>query len=150
MEKLTTTIAIAAILGLSACQGTSGTNEVSEAKVSTQGSTAAEQMAVPKFSAAAFYQTTAYGLASGAGYAFGPNSGDLLITSDQSGVFNSYRLNPETGAITALTSSTTNPISSVSWFPSDERILYTSDGGGDELNHIYVRETDGTVKKPPF
>jgi len=146
MEKLTTTIAIAAILGLSACQGTSGSNEVSEAKSSTQASTAAEQMAVPKFSAAAFYQTTAYGLASGAGYAFGPYSGDLLITSDQSGVFNSYRLNPETGAITALTSSTTNPISSVSWFPSDERILYTSDGGGDELNHIYVRETDGTVK----
>jgi len=28
--------------------------------------------------------------------------------------------------------------------PNDDRILYTYDGGGNELNHIVVRESDGT------
>jgi len=139
MKYLIMTVAITGLLGLSACQNATDTS-------TPKSTTMAQQKTVPKFSAAAFYQTTAYGLASGAGHAFGPTSGDLLITSDQSGVFNAYRLNPETGDISPLTASTTNPINAVSWFPSDERMLYTSDGGGDELNHIYVRGVDGSVK----
>jgi dipeptidyl aminopeptidase/acylaminoacyl peptidase len=34
----------------------------------------------------------------------------------------------------------------VSYFPADDRLLYRSDEGGNELTHIYVRETDGTTK----
>src|SRR5262249_17290883 len=30
--------------------------------------------------------------------------------------------------------------------PRDDRILYTQDEGGNELNHLYVRETDGKVR----
>ena len=33
----------------------------------------------------------------------------------------------------------------MTYFPNDERILYTADGGGDELNHVWVRELDGTI-----
>ena len=32
------------------------------------------------------------------------------------------------------------------YFPHDERFLYTSDQGGNELNHLYVRELDGSVR----
>ena len=68
------------------------------------------------------------------------------MTSDQSGIFNAYRLNTDTGDLTPLTQSKTNSISAVSWFPNDERLLYTSDGGGDELNHVFVRGIDGSTK----
>ena len=36
--------------------------------------------------------------------------------------------------------------SRASSFPSDGRILYTSDEGGNELSHVYVRAEDGTTK----
>ncbi|WP_298917492.1 S9 family peptidase [uncultured Algimonas sp.] len=107
---------------------------------------AVQTMEMPRYSAESFFATTSYGLPSGAGHTFGPTSGDLLVTSDLSGVFNAYRLDPETGEKTALTSSTDNAVSALSWFPEDERLLYTSDQGGDELNHVYVRELDGAVR----
>ena len=32
------------------------------------------------------------------------------------------------------------------YFPEDERFLYLSDEGGNELDHLYVRELDGSIK----
>lgn len=98
------------------------------------------------YSAEAFFQTTSFSLGSGNGVTFGPDSNDILLTSDETGVLNAYRMNSETGERTALTVSTTNPIYAVSWFPNDERMLYRQDGGGDELDHVFVRELDGSVK----
>ncbi|CAM3781508.1 alpha/beta fold hydrolase [Litorimonas haliclonae] len=131
----------AAVLALGACQAQSNASTASEPVAEQQA-----EKEIPKFSAEAFFQTTSYGLPSSAGKAFGASSGDLLVTSDESGIFNAYRLNAETGEKTQLTDSKENPISAVSWFPDDERFLYTSDGGGDELNHVYVQELDGSAK----
>lgn len=131
----------AAVLALGACQA--------QSNAATAGEPVVEQQTVkeiPKFSAEAFFQTTSYGLPSSAGMAFEASTGDLLVTSDESGIFNAYRLNTETGKKSQLTDSTENPISAVSWFPEDGRFLYTSDGGGDELNHVYVQEPDGSTK----
>ena len=44
-----------------------------------------------------------------------------------------------------LTTSTTSAARAVSYFPHDGRILFTQDGGGDELNHLFVRAEDGQV-----
>ena len=105
-----------------------------------------ETASIPTYSAESFFSTTSFGLPSGSGHTFGPTSGDVLVISDETGVFNAYRLDAETGEKTALTSSTTNAIRALSWFPEDERLLYISDQGGDELDHIYVRELDGSVQ----
>jgi len=35
---------------------------------------------------------------------------------------------------------------SVSYFPTDERFLFSSDRGGNELRHLYVRDPDGSVR----
>jgi Tol biopolymer transport system component len=43
-----------------------------------------------------------------------------------------------------LTNSEDSAMFAVSWFPSDDRILYTYDQGGNELNHVLVRESDGS------
>lgn len=98
------------------------------------------------YSAEAFFLTTSFGLPSGDGEAFSAATGDILVTSDETGVFNAYRMNAQTGVRTALTTSTTNPAFPISWFPNDDRILFRQDGGGDELDHVFVRKPDGTVQ----
>ena len=67
----------------------------------------------------------------------------ILFSSNQTGVYNVYSVPVTGGAPTNLTSSTTDTTYAVSYFPSDDRVLYTRDQGGNELNHLYVRELDG-------
>ena len=105
---------------------------------------AAVASAVPEYSAEAFFQTTSYGMVGGAGHAFSADGSALLVSSDKSGVFNAYRLPVDGSEPTMLTDSDDNAVFAVSWFPNDDRILYTYDGGGNELNHVIVRELDGT------
>ena len=45
-----------------------------------------------------------------------------------------------------MTQSTTTPTYAVSYFPHDDRLLFTRDQGGNELNHLYVRTPDGQEK----
>ncbi len=77
---------------------------------------------------------------------FSPDESKVLFSSNQTGIFNAYVLPVGGGTPTPLTASTTDAIAAVSYFPSDERILFTRDQGGNELNHLYVRETDGKEK----
>jgi dipeptidyl aminopeptidase/acylaminoacyl peptidase len=76
---------------------------------------------------------------------FSSDETELLITSKESGVFNAYSVNIETGLQTKLTTSDSNAISAKSYFPVDNRIIFTSDQGGNELNHIYIKNIDGAV-----
>ena len=99
---------------------------------------------VPKYSAEAFFATTSYGLASGLAYS--PDNSRLLVHSDETGIFNVYALPVDGGEAVALTASDSDAMFAVSWFPNDERILFTFDNGGDELNHVVVRELDGSLK----
>lgn len=101
---------------------------------------------VPRYDAEAFYATTSYSLGSAAGHVFNAETGQILISSDETGVFNAYALDPETGDLTALTASESNATFAVSWFPADGRVLVTADQGGNELNHVYVRELDGSLR----
>ena len=99
---------------------------------------------VPRYSAAQFFATTSYGLPGSAGHAFSADGSRLLVHSDSSGVFNVYALAVDGADAVALTASDEQAMFAVSWFPRDERILYTHDQGGDELNHVLVREPDGS------
>jgi len=101
-------------------------------------------VAVPMYSAEAFFATTSYRLVGASAHAFSADGQSLLVSSDASGVFNAYSLPLDGGDATPLTSSDDNAVFAVSWFPNDDRILYTYDGGGNELNHVVVRESDGS------
>jgi dipeptidyl aminopeptidase/acylaminoacyl peptidase len=98
--------------------------------------------AVPAYGAAAFYQTVDYSIANPQ-WAYSPDGRRLLVTANPAGVFNAHALDLATGEQTALTSSTTNAIFAVSWFPDGKRFLYTFDEGGNELNHVYVGGAEG-------
>ncbi|HTP13458.1 MAG TPA: alpha/beta fold hydrolase [Bacteroidota bacterium] len=67
----------------------------------------------------------------------------ILFSSNQSGIFNAYSVPVQGGSPTQITHSTTNAIYAVSFFPLDNRILYQSDNGGNEIFHLYVRNEDG-------
>src|SRR5262249_53672804 len=97
--------------------------------------------AVPRYDARTFYETTTY-----SGASFSADEKRLLITSDASGVFNAYSLPVEGGEPRPLTDSKARAIFAVGYFPHADRILYTQDKGGNELNHLYVREADGKVR----
>ncbi|MDX2427321.1 MAG: alpha/beta fold hydrolase [Xanthomonadales bacterium] len=116
---------------------------VSTADIAPVAATVAE---IPKYSAQAFFETTAYGLSSAAGHAFSSDGKAVLMSSDASGVFNVYALPLDGGTPEQLTESTDNAVYAVSWFPADKRVLYTYDIGGNELNHIFVREADGSTR----
>jgi dipeptidyl aminopeptidase/acylaminoacyl peptidase len=97
------------------------------------------------YTAQQFFTTTEYLMVPPAGHAFSPDGKSLLISSDATGVRNAYRLPIEGGEPEQLTFSDDQTMSAVSWFPNDERFLYTFDVHGDEKNHIFVREQDGTT-----
>lgn len=79
------------------------------------------------------------------GGSFSPDERKLLFHSKETGIFNAYEIDLETGQQKALTSSTDNAVFAYSYFPQDDRILFGSDKGGNEITHIYVRSTDGAV-----
>ncbi|MEM9571765.1 MAG: S9 family peptidase [Pseudomonadota bacterium] len=103
-----------------------------------------EPVAFETYSAEAFFQTTSFGLANGGGYAWSSDDSRVLAHSDGSGVFNAIAIAAD-GSVTQLTNSETDAHFVQSFFPSDDRVIVSADQGGDELNHIYVVELDGTL-----
>lgn len=96
------------------------------------GSRAAKQYTIEQFMA-----TTSIG-----GGSLSPDEKLLLVTSDASGVPNVYTI-PVAGGPPKPVTQSLETTSAVSFFPKDERILYTRDQGGNENNHLFVRELDG-------
>lgn len=76
---------------------------------------------------------------------FSSDESKLLISSNESGIFNVYELELSTGQQKQLTHSAEESIFAASYFPNDDRIVFTSDKGGNEIVHIYVRHADGTA-----
>jgi dipeptidyl aminopeptidase/acylaminoacyl peptidase len=80
------------------------------------------------------------------GGSWSPDRTKLLVSSNASGVYNAYTIPAAGGAPQPLTSSTSDAVFAISYFPADERILFSSDQGGNELSHIYVRNPDGKTQ----
>jgi len=92
------------------------------------------------YSAEAFYETKSI-----FGSSINHDGTAVLVSNDESGVFNAYRYPLDGSAPTQLTSSTDDAVWVTSWFPEDDRILFSSDQGGNELSHVYVRNLDGSI-----
>jgi dipeptidyl aminopeptidase/acylaminoacyl peptidase len=81
-----------------------------------------------------------------AGASFSPDEKRLLYSSNETGIFNVFSVPVKGGKPTQLTRSTTESTYAVSYFPRDERFLFSRDQGGNELSHLYVRTPDGQEK----
>lgn len=95
----------------------------------------------PQYSAEDFFQSTSLRAVS-----FSHDSTRVLLSSDATGIFNSYSQSVTGGAPIALTHSTGDAAWAGRYFPKDDRFLYMADNGGDENQHAYVGLPDGTIK----
>ena len=77
------------------------------------------------------------------GASFSADGKSILFSSNESGIFNVYSMPVAGGKAEPLTKSTTDSTFAISYFPYDDRILYTRDAGGNEQNHLYVLESGG-------
>ncbi len=100
-----------------------------------------KKTAFKTYSAEEFYKTTQV-----FGSSINHDATAVLMNSDESGIFNLYKMPLDGSPATPLTQSIKESIFATSWFPRDDRILYQSDQGGNELSHLYVRELDGSIK----
>jgi dipeptidyl aminopeptidase/acylaminoacyl peptidase len=104
------------------------------------GSTKTEEKSVKKYSIEQFMDIVQIN-----GGDFSSDESKLVINSKQTGIFNAFEIDIKTGNQKQLTTSTDNAVFSDSYFPGDDRIIFTSDKGGNEITHIFVRNTDGST-----
>lgn len=77
---------------------------------------------------------------------FSPDETKLLMGSNKTGIYNAYALPVDGSGPEQLTNSDEESIFIISYFPEDERILYHADVGGNENDHLYLRNTDGNIQ----
>jgi len=71
---------------------------------------------------------------------------NLLYHSNKTGVFNVYTTPINANSPRSITNSAQQTTYAVSYFPHDNRVLFTQDQGGNELNHLYVQEANGNAR----
>ncbi|HIA46731.1 MAG TPA: S9 family peptidase [Candidatus Hydrogenedentes bacterium] len=77
------------------------------------------------------------------GASFSADGNRILVSSDVSGIFNAYAIAVDGSGMTQLTTSTTESVFAVSYFPNDDRFLFSKDRGGNERTHVFVQYPDG-------
>ncbi len=76
---------------------------------------------------------------------FSSDEEEILMTSNETGIYNVFVLNPSTGKKEQLTFSATDSHIAEDFVPGTRHFLYSADKGGNENSHIYLKKTDGTV-----
>ena len=77
------------------------------------------------------------------GASFSSDETRILVSSNKTGIWNVYSVPVKGGDPVPVTTSTIESTYAVSYFPHDDRILFSRDQGGNELTHLYVRTPDG-------
>jgi dipeptidyl aminopeptidase/acylaminoacyl peptidase len=98
-----------------------------------------EQVEVDHYTIQDFLETTNM-----FGSSFSPDGSKLLVSRDETGIYNAYAIPVAGGPALQLTQSADDAVRVAGYFRDDERFLYSQDRGGDELHHLYVRELDGS------
>ncbi len=80
------------------------------------------------------------------GGSFSPDKSKLLVSSNRSGIYNMYTVASSGGEFIPVTASDSSSVFSISYFPEDERMLFRMDNNGDEIYHIFLRDSDGSHK----
>ncbi|MEQ8714357.1 MAG: S9 family peptidase, partial [Cyclobacteriaceae bacterium] len=80
------------------------------------------------------------------GGSFSPDDSKLLISSNETGIFNIYALATDGSSKEQLTNSEVETNLAISYFPEDDRILFTADEGGNENYKLFMQSPAGAVK----
>lgn len=100
-----------------------------------------EQTAVKTYSIEQFYKNINI-----SGGSFSPDESKILVSSNESGIYNLYEIPVGGGEKKQLTNSTVESLLAVSYFPEDERVLFQADEGGNENFHLFLQSPEGVQK----
>lgn len=100
-----------------------------------------ETTEVAKYTIEQFYKNVNIG-----GGSFSPDESKLLINSNESGIYNAYEIDIESGETTMLTNSTEESYAAQTYFPNDDRFIYSFDEGGNENYKVYMMSQEGVAK----
>ena len=78
---------------------------------------------------------------------FSPDEKKLLVSSDETGIYNVFEIDISDGSKRQITNSTTESFFAVDYVPGTDQILYSADKGGNENEHLYLYSADGTVNE---
>jgi dipeptidyl aminopeptidase/acylaminoacyl peptidase len=96
---------------------------------------------ISRYSIEQFYKNTRYEAVN-----FSPDETKILISSDETGIFNVFEINIADGSKRQVTSSNTESCFAVDYVHGTGDIIYSADKGGNENSHLYLLMEDGTVK----
>ncbi|MGZ5254100.1 MAG: alpha/beta fold hydrolase, partial [Flavitalea sp.] len=74
----------------------------------------------------------------------------MLVGSNESGIYNAYEIDLATGQKTALTNSTAESVFANDYVPGTKHIIYSSDKGGNENDHIFLKTGGMTRDLTPW
>lgn len=80
------------------------------------------------------------------GGSFSPDDSQLLISSNETGIFNVYALATDGSYKKQLTYSEVESTLAISYFPEDDRMLFTADEGGNENYKLFMQSPEGSVR----
>lgn len=100
-----------------------------------------EARQVAQYSIEQFYKSTNVG-----GGAISSDDKKLLISSNESGIYNAYEIDIASGQKKALTHSTKESVFGNDYVPGTTHFIYSSDKGGNENDHLFLQTGDSTVK----
>ncbi|MBT8220223.1 MAG: alpha/beta fold hydrolase [Bacteroidia bacterium] len=78
-----------------------------------------------------------------AGGAYSNDETKLLVSSNETGIYNVYEINIADGNKKQLTNSDNESFFAIDYVPGTSDILYSADKGGNEINHIYLQTEKG-------
>lgn len=107
----------------------------------TQKATEKEDNKLTQYTIEEFYNNINYS----GGY-FSHDESKLLVSSNASGIYNLYALHTDGSDVDTLSNNTEESWFANSYFPNDDRILFSADKGGNEISHIYLLDEEGNVK----
>ncbi|WP_372767954.1 alpha/beta fold hydrolase [Lutibacter sp.] len=84
------------------------------------------------------------------GGSFSHDKSKLLVTSNRTGVFNMFTISTKNGEFTPESKSDSSSVFSISYFPNDDRILFRMDDNGNELHHIYMKDSTKVTDLTPY
>lgn len=96
---------------------------------------------VKQYSIAQLYKTKSIG-----GGLFNKDESKILVQNNESGIFNLYEISLADTGMKQLTSSTKESFFAVDYVAGTDKTIYSADQGGNENDHLYLRQPDGTVK----
>lgn len=99
-----------------------------------------KNITIPSYSIQQFYKNKSV-----SGGSFSSDKSKLLVSSNETGIYNLFEIHVDGSPAKQLTSSEKESFFAISYLPNSDKVLFSADRGGNENSHIYMRDEDGNI-----